>query len=266
LIMQEDEHIENWQNTVDSLKICVVIPAYNNCGTIVEVVRSVLVYCQNVIVVCDGSTDGTDQVLCDASLPVQVIAYEPNRGKGVALSQGFRAALSQGFRYAITLDADGQHRADDLPAMVGQIAAEPGALVLGCRGLRHDNMPLKNTFANRCSNFWFTVQTGLRLPDTQTGYRCYPLFRMGKMRLLTTRYEAELEMLVRCVWRNIPVKSVPIQVYYPPSDKRVSFFRPVRDFMRIGLLNALFCIVAVLYGYPSMLLRKVCARKRRTEC
>ncbi len=259
--MQEEECVEKLRETIDSLKICVIIPAYNNSGTVVEVVRSVLAYCPNVIVVCDGPTDGTDKVLQAASLPVQVIAYKPNRGKGVALMSGFKAALSQGFRYAVTLDADGQHRADDLPAMVGQIAAAPGALLMGCRGLLHDNMPRKNTFANRLSNFWFTVQTGLRLPDTQTGYRCYPLFRMGKMRLLTTRYEAELEMLVRCVWRNIPVKSVPIHVYYPPSDKRVSFFRPFRDFMRIGMLNALFCIVAVLYGYPSMLLRKLCARK-----
>lgn len=260
--MREAAHMEKLREITDTLKICVVVPAYNNGGTVVEVVRSVLVYCRNVIVVCDGPTDGTDKVLRDASLPMQVIAYKPNRGKGVALSVGFRAALEQGFRYAITLDADGQHKADDLPAMVEQVEASPGALVLGSRGLRHDNMPSKNTFANRCSNFWFAVQTGLRLPDTQTGYRCYPLYRMGKMRLLTTRYEAELEMLVRCVWRNIPVKSVPIHVYYPPSDKRVSFFRPVHDFMRIGLLNAFFCIVAVFYGYPSMLLRKICARKR----
>ncbi len=261
--MQEIAHNEKMRKMTDSLKICVIIPAYNNRGTIVEVVRSVLVYCRSVIVVCDGSADGTDKTIREAASPVQVIAYQPNRGKGVALSVGFKAALEQGFRYAVTLDADGQHRADDLPALVEQVAATPDALVLGCRGLHHDNMPRKNTFANRCSNFWFTVQTGLHLPDTQTGYRCYPLHKMGKMRLLTTRYEAELEMLVRCVWRNVPVRSVPIHVYYPPSDERVSFFRPVRDFMRIGLLNALFCIAAVLYGYPSMLLRKTFAHNRQ---
>lgn len=132
----------------------------------------------------------------------------------------------------------------------------PDALLMGSRGLKQDNMPQKNTFANKFSNFWFTVQTGRRLPDTQTGYRLYPLRKMGDMRLITTRYEGELELLVRSAWRNIEIRPIPIRVYYPPAEERVTHFRPLQDFTRISILNTFFCFAAILYGYPSMLIRK----------
>lgn len=237
--------------------ICVIIPTYNNAGTITQVIHSVSEYCDDIFVVCDGPTDGTEELVRQCATPVHVIAYQPNKGKGTALVSGFREALKLGFRYAITLDSDGQHYASDIPAFVQTIAEHPDALLIGSRGLKHDNMPQKNTFANKFSNFWFTVQTGKKLPDTQTGYRLYPLRKMGKMRLITSRYEAELEMLVRSAWRNIPIIPIPIKVYYPPQEERVSFFRPGKDFTRISILNTFFCFAAILYGYPSMLIRKV---------
>lgn len=242
---------------LDSLGICVVIPTYNNRGTILEVIRDVQQYCNHVIVVCDGPTDGTEE-LVRAQLPdVAVVAYSPNRGKGVALTVGFKEALRRGFRYAITLDSDGQHFASDIPLFVEQVSENEDSLVIGSRGLKHDNMPQKNTFANKFSNFWFTVQTGLRLPDTQTGFRLYPLRKMGKMQLVTSRYEAELELLVRSAWRNIKIIPVDISVYYPPQEERVSHFRPGKDFLRISLLNTVLCFVAVLYGYPRRLIGKL---------
>ena len=237
--------------------ICVIIPTYNNAGTVADVIRSVSEYCDDILVVCDGPTDGTEELVRQCGVPVRVLAYRPNRGKGRALSTGFREALKLGFRYAITLDSDGQHYADDIPSFVQTIAEHPDALLIGSRGLKHDNMPQKSTFANKFSNFWFTVQTGRRLPDTQTGYRLYPLRKMGRMRLITSRYEAELEMLVRSAWRNIPIIPIPIKVYYPPQEDRVSHFRPGKDFTRISILNTFFCFAAILYGYPSMLLRKI---------
>ena len=195
---------------------------------------------------------------CDT--PVHVIAYLPNKGKGTALVTGFREALKLGFRYAITLDSDGQHYASDIPAFVKAITEHPDSLIIGSRGLKHDNMPQKNTFANKFSNFWFMVQSGKKLPDTQTGFRLYPLYKMGKMRLITSRYEAELEMLVRSAWRNIPIIPIPINVFYPSQEERVSFFRPGKDFTRISILNTFFCFAAILYGYPSMLIRKLLSK------
>jgi glycosyltransferase involved in cell wall biosynthesis len=242
------------------LGICVIIPTYNNAGTIEQVIHSVSEFCDDVFVVCDGPTDGTEELVRQCATPVHVIAYQPNKGKGSALVTGFREALKLGFRYAITLDSDGQHYASDIPAFVEAITEHPDSLIIGSRGLKHDNMPQKNTFANKFSNFWFMVQTGKKLPDTQTGFRLYPLHKMGKMRLITSRYEAELEMLVRSAWRNIPIIPIPINVFYPSQEERVSFFRPGKDFTRISILNTFFCFAAILYGYPSMLIRKLLSK------
>ena len=242
------------------LGICVIIPTYNNAGTIEQVIHSVSEFCDDVFVVCDGPTDGTEELVRQCATPVHVIAYQPNKGKGTALVTGFREALKLGFRYAITLDSDGQHYASDIPAFVEAITEHPDSLIIGSRGLKHDNMPQKNTFANKFSNFWFMVQTGKKLPDTQTGFRLYPLQKMGKMRLITSRYEAELEMLVRSAWRNIPIIPIPINVFYPSQEERVSFFRPGKDFTRISILNTFFCFAAILYGYPSMLIRKLLSK------
>jgi len=238
-------------------RVCVIIPTYNNGGTVVEVARAVLDYCDDVFVVDDGSTDDTATRLQEAALPIQIIRYSPNKGKGIALTTGFREALKQGFHHAITLDADGQHKAEDIPIFANALQAHEGSLFIGSRGLVHENMPKKNTFANRFSNFWFTVQTGKKLPDTQTGFRLYPLLKMGKMRLFTSRYEAELELLVFSAWRNIDILALPIHVYYPPAEERISHFRPGRDFARISLLNTCLCFAAILYGYPSMLIRRL---------
>ena len=247
--------MEEIRNRLKDLGVCVIIPTYNNVGTIQQVIHSVSEYCDDVLVVCDGPTDGTEELVrqCD----VRVLAYRPNKGKGKALTTGFREALRLGFRYAITLDSDGQHYADDIPAFAQAIAEHPDALLIGSRGLEHDNMSQGSTFANKFSNFWFTVQTGKKLPDTQSGYRLYPLWKMGRMRLMTSRYEAELEMLVRSAWRNISIIPIPVKVYYPPQEERVSHFRPGKDFTRISILNAFFCFAAFFYGYPSMFLRKI---------
>ena len=243
--------------TLKELGICVIIPTYNNKGTIMQVIQSVAEYCEDIFVVCDGPTDGTVELVKQSAAPVNVVEYQPNKGKGTALVTGFREALKRGFRYAITLDSDGQHYASDIPAFVEAITEHPDTLIIGSRGLKHDNMPQKNTFANKFSNFWFTVQTAKKLPDTQTGFRLYPLQKMGKMHIITSRYEAELELLVRSAWRNINIIPIPINVYYPPQEERVSFFRPGKDFTRISILNTFFCFAAILYGYPSMLIRKL---------
>ena len=232
----------------DPRHICAVIPSYNNGGTVVEVVRGVLRQGLPVIVVDDGSTDGTADALKD--LPVHVLRHTRNRGKGRALKTGLEEARRQGYRFALTLDADGQHDPGDIPALVA--AAGKRTLVIGSRNLTAEGMPSGNTFANRFSNFWFTVQTGRKLPDTQTGFRVYPLKDLPSLKLLTARYEAELALLVFSAWKNLRIVPVPVRVYYP--EDRVSHFRPFADFFRISVLNTILCVLAVVYGYPRMLL------------
>ena len=237
--------------------ICIVIPTYNNEKTLSDVIDSVLGYIPAVIVVNDGSTDRTNEILERYKEKVTIVSYSKNRGKGYALKCGFNCAQKMGYKYVLTLDSDGQHFAEDIPAFVKMAEDHPDTLIVGNRNLTQDNMPKKNTFANRFSNFWFALQTGTKLPDTQTGYRLYPLEKMKHLRPFTSRYEAELEMLVRCAWRGIKFISIPVRVYYAPKGERVSHFRPAVDFLRISLLNTLFVFLAVVYGYPSMFVRRI---------
>ncbi|HIY89034.1 MAG TPA: glycosyltransferase family 2 protein [Candidatus Bacteroides pullicola] len=238
---------------------CVVIPTYNNAGTIRRVVEEVCRQTCHVIVVDDGSTDGTADCLKD--LDILLLRHARNRGKGRALQTGLRHARFLGFDEAITLDADGQHFAEDIPVLLQAAGRYPGSMVVGSRNLAAEGMPARNTFANRFSNFWFRLHTGIRLPDTQTGFRLYPLRRMGSLWWLTARYEAELEMLVWAAWRGIPLVPVPVRVWYPPEGERVSHFRPGWDFARISLLNTVLCGLAVVYGWPARLLRLCCRRE-----
>lgn len=234
----------------------IVIPTYNNGGTLGQVLTDVLAYSFPVIVVNDGSTDNTLEVL--KGFPgIRVISYPDNQGKGYALNTGLKAATEAGYRYAITLDSDGQHYADDIPVFLKEIALYPDSLLIGARNLASDNMPGKNTFANKFSNFWFTLETGIRLSDTQSGFRLYPLHKLKKMHLFTTKYEYELEIIVQAAWRNIRVANVPIKVYYPPAGERISHFRPLRDFTRISLLNSVLVLIALLWYWPWKCVRSV---------
>ena len=222
-----------------------------------QVIDDVLKYTTQVIVVNDGSTDGTSKILNLYEGKIEVVEYGKNRGKGYAMSRGFDRAEEMGFSHAITIDSDGQHDASDIPEFIQAANENPNVLIVGSRNLMHDNMPKKNTFANKFSNFWFTVQTARRLSDTQSGYKLYPLQKMKRLRPFTSRYEAELEILVRCAWQNIAIKSIPIRVFYAPEGERITHFRPGIDFFRISVLNSVLVFLAVIFGYPSMMIRKV---------
>ncbi len=234
---------------IKNLNCVVLIPTYNNAGTLLQVIDAVRCYATDIMVVNDGSTDDTAALLA-AQPDLHTIGYGRNRGKGYALKIGLREAARLGYAYAITIDSDGQHYADDIAVFVAAAEQKPNTLFVGARNLQAENMPQRNTFANRFSNFWYWAETGIKLTDTQSGFRLYPLAKLAKMRFITSRYEFEVEVLVRAAWRGIKVENVPIKVYYPPAAERVSHFRPARDFTRISLLNTYLVLVALLVYYP----------------
>ena len=245
---------------VEENEVCAVIPTYQTAKTLLKVVADVHRVVDTVFVVDDGSNDGTAALLDKATgneRPEKVLTHPKNCGKGAALKTGLTYARQQGFRYAVTVDADGQHRADDIPALLKAVEEEPDALAIGSRGLQHENMPAKSTFANRFSNFWFALQTLQRLPDTQSGLRVYPLRRLHGLRWMSARYEAELTLLVFSAWAGVKLLPVPVSVYYPPRDQRVTHFRPGRDFTRISVLNTLLCFLMVVYGWPRIFCRQI---------
>ncbi|MDR2692214.1 MAG: glycosyltransferase family 2 protein [Dysgonamonadaceae bacterium] len=245
--------------------ICIIIPTYNNMLYLPEVIDSVseaisatprdrTPSIERIIVVNDGSTDDTERIL-QRYARITLVSCPQNKGKGYALRLGFDKAEAMGYRYAITMDSDGQHSACDLSLFERAVWLYPDSMIIGSRHFNRQNMPKKNMFANRFSNFWFMLQTGRYLPDTQTGFRLYPLKKMKGLRPFTSRYEAELELLVRAAWKNIPQIPVPVQAVYYAADKRITHFRPLIDFLRISLLNTFLCFLAVVYGYPSRFIR-----------
>lgn len=238
--------------------LCVVIPTYNNAATVVDVVTRCQAILPHIIVVDDGSTDATGQLVA-AIGNIHVVTHQKNKGKGCALLSGFRKAKELGYKAVITIDSDGQHYPEDLPLFIDAHCKAPDTIFIGARNLNQENISGKSKFANRFSNFWFKVQTGVSLADTQTGYRLYPLGSMHGLRLLTSRYESELELLVFAAWHDISISQIAINVYYPAPEERVTHFRPTYDFFRISVLNTILCLLAVIYGYPCKL---ICRLKR----
>lgn len=245
---------EEIRNALRELRCCVAVPTYNNVNTLPAVLNELRLFCENIIVVDDGSDDGTGNLLASET-GIFVITIPVNKGKGYALRAAFRKAVSMGFDYLISIDSDGQHSVADLGQFVMKIRENPGALIIGARNMNQASVPGKSSFGNRFSNFWFRVETGQKLKDTQSGYRLYPVKRMEKMRWVTRRYEFEIEVLVRAAWKGIPILHVPVSVYYAPKEKRISHFRPFIDFSRVSLLNTVLVLIALLFVRPFLFAR-----------
>jgi glycosyltransferase involved in cell wall biosynthesis len=248
------EH-DHYCQEMKRMGICVIIPTYNNHKTVGRVVEDALNYTSDMIVVSDGPTDDTPAILDEFGDRIFRVDYSPNKGKGYALRMGFQKATELGYKFAITLDSDGQHFPSDIPKFIEVHKSHPSHVIMGARNLEADGMPAKNSFANRFSNFWFRLQTGIFMPDTQTGFRLYPLEKIKNINFFTTRFEFEIEVIVKLAWRDVPFVSVPIQVKYDPNE-RVSHFRPGPDFTRISFLNAWFTILTAAYHLPRRLLVK----------
>jgi len=237
-------------------KVCVLMPTYNNDQTLESVLKDVCSYTDQVIVVNDGSTDSTADILSRFS-GLEIVSYEKNKGKGYALRQGFKRAVETGYEYAISIDSDGQHFANDLPSFLLALETHTGSIIIGQRNMDQANVPGKSNFGRNFSNFWFTFETGIKLNDTQSGYRLYPVKRLSELNFFSTKFEFEIEVLVRSAWAGIPVIEIPVKVFYPEKEKRISHFRPFIDFTRISILNTVLVTTALLYIKPRDFIRRI---------
>ena len=132
----------------------------------------------------DGSTDNTSEIL-NAFPNLIIHTQESNQGKGIAIKTGFRIALEHGYDYAITIDSDGQHLPEDIPIIVDFHRFNKDAIIIGSRNMEREGIPGKSSFGNKFSNFWFKFDTGVELPDTQSGYRLYPIRLIKDLKLIT---------------------------------------------------------------------------------
>ncbi len=247
---------EKYYKKFEEKKCCVIVPTYNNCLFISAIITDILEYTDQLIIVNDGSNDCTLEVL--SKFPkIHIVTYEKNKGKGFAIRKGFEVAESLGFEYAVTMDSDGQHFAKDLPTFLEAVDPLKRQIIIGSRDTGMEGRSKKRSFANRFSNFWFFIETGIKHPDTQSGFRLYPIKIVNRRTYFSNKYEFEIEILVRNAWRGVEIISVPIDVYYPEDNDKRSHFRPCKDFIRISLLNSILVIVAFFYGLPSVLFRSL---------
>lgn len=207
----------------------VVIPAYNEAAAIRDVAGRTLKQVERVIVVDDGSTDGTASEL--KGLPLTLVRSTRNLGKAASLWRGMAVALADGASAVITLDGDGQHRPEDIPRLLEAHAADPHALVIGSRLRASGTTPAERYFANRFADFWIAWAAGQRMQDSQCGFRLYPaaLLRALPQGLGRAKgFVFESEVLIEAGRRGVRLAWVQIPGIYE-SRLRRSHFRPVAD-------------------------------------
>ncbi len=206
---------------------CVIIPAYHEEGRIGQVVRDVKEYIDCVVVVDDGSSDDTAKEATAAG--AVVLEHKVNMGKGVALENGFEWAYDNGYEFLITMDADGQHAAEDLPKFLSVYAEGEYDILIGNRMWDSEDMPLVRRLTNKFMSWLLSRRMKQRVPDTQCGYRLYACSAIKDIKCRSLRFNAESEILLVLASRNKRIGSVPIKVIY---NDEVSKINPVKDTFR----------------------------------
>jgi uncharacterized protein (DUF2062 family) len=214
--------------------VAIVIPVYNHAPFLRKVVESALSVHDCVVVVDDGSTDDVAGAL--AGLDVRILRHGANKGKGQAILTGAEEARRLGMTHIVTIDGDGQHDPEDFKRFLPVIDEDPTAVIIGVRSFdRHT--PGLSRFGREFSNFWLRLQTGHRARDTQSGFRAYPIALFRLLRFREAGYPFEIEVLVKAAWAGLPLREVPVRVFYPPAGERVSHFSLFRDNLRLARLN-----------------------------
>lgn len=247
------------QSKIKSYRCCVVLPTYNNPKTLGQVIDGVLEFTTDIILVNDGSAAETLEILKNYPQIIQ-LHQAKNMGKGHALKIGFKHAVSLGFEYAVTLDTDGQHFPSDIPNFIEALDASENknVLMIGDRNMNNADVLARSAKGNRVSTFWMKAATGLKLQDSQSGFRLYPIQAMKNIKFMTStkKFEFEIEVIVKSYWAGVSVVHVPIAILYDMKE-RVSHFRPFMDIARMVVLYIWFLILRLFYITPRNFLRKL---------
>lgn len=221
---------------IDTHNVALVIPALNESLRIRHVVLEALQQVPLVIVVDDGSEDGTDA--CIADLPIVLLRHPQRRGKGEALRTGFREALRRGCNGALTMDGDGQHAACDIPRLLAAANRHPGAIVIGARLRKRTQQPTHRRLANEFGDWGIAWGTGYQIADSQSGQRFYPANVLALENIPGEGFVFEAQIVISAA-RGLGTRcvSVPIESRYGSDDSQVQFrtshFRPFADLYRI---------------------------------
>jgi predicted LPLAT superfamily acyltransferase len=230
--------------------VLLVIPTYNNCDAIASVITQCLEVHPHILVVDDGSQDGAREII-DSVPGIKVLRHDKNAGKGAAIVAGLDYAKNHGFRFIITCDGDGQHYPTDIPKFI-QAVRDQGKndqLIIGSRNFKDadsGDVPGSSKFGRSFSNFWIALETGKKLADTQSGFRLYSVNPEIYKTVKTKRYDSEIDLLVRYAWAGARIGEVPIRVYYPDRNERVSHFHPFWDNLRLTILHTTLVFLNIM--------------------
>lgn len=219
-------------------QISALVPVYNNSQTVERTVIALLDQLDSVIVIDDGSDDGTEEILDRLAVNfgerLDITHLPFNRGKGAAVQAGFKRAYELGIARVLQVDGDGQHDIRDVPRFVAASDQQPDALVLGVP-MFDETIPAIRKYGRLITKVIIVLETGTRsIPDTMCGYRVYPVPAMLRLGRMSSRMNFDPEVVVRAVWARVPIAQVHTKVVYlRPEDGGVSHFRMVRD----NLLN-----------------------------
>ena len=236
----------NVQDRSQHLKIAVIIPLYNHAATIEKVVADVQRFADLIIVINDGSTDAAVKECQKLDQSAHIIHHPQNQGKGAAILNGAAKARQLGVSHIITIDADGQHYGSEIPSFMAAISKYPEAIIVGCRKFDETYVPGSSRFGRSFSNFWFRVQTGRKIGDSQSGFRAYPLTVIESFTWREKRYAFENEIIVRAAWAGIRIEEIAIRVHYPSRHEHISHFHRLWDNLRLSFLNTRLTIRSML--------------------
>ena len=244
------------EHKMKTLKICVIIPTYNNERTLKTVIDGLLEITKDLIIINNSATDATFRILKTYTEITQIFLTK-NKGNGNALRIGFKKAEVLGYDFAVTLKPDGQYYLEDIAVFVNQLEFETNKnlLLIGSTNRDQKTVSSRMSFTNKLSIFLYKLQTGIQLKNTQSGFRLYPLNELNNIKFFTTKSEFEIETIVKAAWRGISVKNVPVRVSIAHQEK-ATHFKSIKGFLRISLLNTWFILIAFLYIKPRDLIRE----------
>jgi len=232
----------------------IVVPTYNHRDGVAAVLDGLVPLGLPIIIVDDGSTDDTLEVLdlwqsANSRAPITRIRHSHNRGKADALRTGFAAAaMCKGVTHAVTIDSDGQLDPADIPLLLAHARQEPDALIIGTRPARMANCPRRCEIGRCFASLAVLSQTGRRLADTQCGLRVYPLALTQAGHARAGRYAFEAEIIARALWSGFGIIEVPVRCTYRAKGDagRVSYFRPFVDSIRQLVVHGRLIVLALL--------------------
>jgi uncharacterized protein (DUF2062 family) len=221
----------------------VVAPTFNNCNTLIDIVSRVVVQGVPLIVVNDGSTDATAELLAKwksshPDVAMKIITHARNRGKAAALRSGFAAAVESGYTHAATIDTDGQLDPEQIPSLLSVARKSPHSLVVGARDELAPDYPGRSRLGRRLSNLMIFLESGARVRDSQCGLRVYPLGLVQATQCRANYFGFETEIITRAGWAGCEIIDVAVNCRYLPPGQRVSHFRPWLDTLRVLRLHA----------------------------